>query len=90
MISFMKIILLIRFDFTMKNVLILVGILLISLNGYGQRNTELTPTPPMGWNSWNWHGKHDINEQIVRETIDAIVNEGLKDAGYVYVVVDGG
>ena len=74
----------------MKNVLILVGILLISISGYGQRNSEHTPTPPMGWNSWNWHGKHDINEQIVRETIDAIVNEGLKDAGYVYVVVDGG
>jgi alpha-galactosidase len=46
--------------------------------------------PPMGWNSWNWHGKKDINEQLIKETIDAIVNEGLRDAGYVYVVVDGG
>lgn len=44
----------------------------------------------MGWNSWNWHGKQAINEQVVLETIDAIVSEGLKKAGYVYVVVDGG
>ena len=44
----------------------------------------------MGWNSWNWFGKNNINEKVVREVIDAIVNEGLQDAGYNYVVVDGG
>ena len=44
----------------------------------------------MGWNSWNWHGKKEINEQVVRETIDAIVKKGLRDAGYNYVVIDGG
>ena len=44
----------------------------------------------MGWNSWNWHGKKDITEKIVEETMDAMVREGLRDAGYVYVVVDGG
>jgi len=51
---------------------------------------DLAVTPPMGWNSWNWFGKKDINEEIVTEVIDAMVNEGLRDAGYVYVVVDGG
>lgn len=51
---------------------------------------NLAPTPPMGWNSWNWFGKHDINETVVRETIDAMVENGLRDAGYNYVVVDGG
>jgi len=51
---------------------------------------NLAPTPPMGWNSWNWFGKKDINEKIVREVIDAMVSEGLRDAGYIYVVVDGG
>jgi alpha-galactosidase len=56
----------------------------------GQKRPELAPTPPMGWNSWNWFGKKDINEQIVREVIDALVSTGLKDAGYNYVVVDGG
>lgn len=50
----------------------------------------LAVTPPMGWNSWNWFGKNTINEKIVIEVIDAMVNEGLRDAGYIYVVVDGG
>jgi alpha-galactosidase len=51
---------------------------------------DLAKSPPMGWNSWNWHGKAAINEKIVEETIDAMVATGLRDAGYVYVVVDGG
>ncbi len=51
---------------------------------------ELAVTPPMGWNSWNWFGKMNINETVVRQVIDAIVKEGLRDVGYRYVVVDGG
>ena len=51
---------------------------------------NLAPTPPMGWNSWNWFGKKNINENVVREVIDAMVSSGLRDAGYKYVVVDGG
>ncbi len=47
----------------------------------------LAVTPPMGWNSWNTFGP-DINESVVRETADAFVEEGLKDAGYEYVVID--
>lgn len=41
----------------------------------------------MGWNSWNTFGEH-INEQVVRDTADAIVSLGLRDAGYEYVVID--
>ena len=61
--------------------------------GTSAQNNEdanLGATPPMGWNSWNWWGKDPINEQLIRETIDAIVETGLRDAGYEYVVVDGG
>lgn len=47
-------------------------------------------TPPMGWNSWNWFGKKGINETVVREVIDAMASNGLREAGYNYVVVDGG
>lgn len=54
------------------------------------KKAELAPTPPMGWNSWNWWGKLDINEQLIRDTIDAMVEHGLRDAGYDYVVIDGG
>jgi alpha-galactosidase len=41
----------------------------------------------MGWNSWNTFGG-EINEAVVRETADAFVSEGLKEAGYTYVVID--
>ena len=58
--------------------------------GRAQLSPRLAPTPPMGWNSWNWHGKKNINETVVRETIDALADSGLRDAGYNYVVVDGG
>jgi alpha-galactosidase len=51
---------------------------------------ELAPTPPMGWNSWNWWGKKEINEQVVRDTIDAMAANGLQEAGYEYIVIDGG
>ena len=47
----------------------------------------LAPTPPMGWNSWNTFGPK-IDEAVVRETADAFVEAGLKDAGYEYVVID--
>jgi alpha-galactosidase len=51
---------------------------------------ELTATPPMGWNSWNQFGKRNINETIVRDVMDAMVQTGLRDAGYNTIVVDGG
>lgn len=47
----------------------------------------LAKTPPMGWNSWNTFGPH-INEKVVMETADAMVERGLRDAGYEYVVID--
>lgn len=43
--------------------------------------------PPMGWNSWNTFGE-EINEDVVKESADALVSTGLKDAGYEYVVID--
>jgi alpha-galactosidase len=47
----------------------------------------LALVPPMGWNSWNRFGCN-INEKMVRDTADAIVSSGMRDAGYKYVVVD--
>ena len=44
-------------------------------------------TPPMGWNSWN-HFACDVSAQLVRETADAMVSTGLRDAGYQFVVID--
>jgi alpha-galactosidase len=53
------------------------------------RSNGLAPTPPLGWSSWNNFGE-DINEQLVVETIDAMVADGMRDAGYVYVNLDDG
>jgi len=47
----------------------------------------LALTPPMGWNSWNKFAC-DVNEKVVRDTADAIVASGMRDAGYQYVVID--
>ncbi len=43
--------------------------------------------PTMGWNSWNTFGE-DINEKVVIETADFLVESGLKDCGYNYVIID--
>jgi alpha-galactosidase len=62
----------------------------ISINAYSQKNPTLATTPPMGWNSWNWFGKKEVNEQNMKECMDAIVKEGLLGAGYNYFIIDGG
>jgi len=47
----------------------------------------LARTPPMGWNSWN-HFHCDVSAQLIKETADALVASGMRDAGYQYVVID--
>ena len=44
-------------------------------------------TPQMGWDNWNAYGCN-INESIVLNTAKAMVNYGLRDLGYKYVVLD--
>ena len=51
--------------------------------------TELALTPPMGWNSWNAF-EAKIDEQKIRQIADAMVDSGMKDAGYTYLVIDDG
>lgn len=48
---------------------------------------QLTPTPPMGWMTWNLF-QGNISEQLIRETADAMVLEGFADAGYKYIFID--
>jgi len=57
--------------------------------GLGRQRDGLAPTPPMGWNSWN-RFQTAIDERLVRETAEAMVVSGMKDAGYRYVVIDDG
>lgn len=47
----------------------------------------LASTPPMGWNSWNTFGG-DISDELVMETVEAILDGGFAEAGYEYVNLD--
>ncbi|MEU4241856.1 glycoside hydrolase family 27 protein [Actinoplanes sp. NPDC026619] len=49
----------------------------------------LAATPPMGWNNYNAYGL-DFTEELVRQTADAMVSTGLRDAGYQFVNLDDG
>ncbi|HKG91498.1 MAG TPA: glycoside hydrolase family 27 protein [Gemmatimonadaceae bacterium] len=63
-------------------------LLFIALSPLGAQKFEgLAATPPMGWNSWNRFAC-DVNERLIRETADAMVSSGMRDAGYRYVNID--
>ena len=64
-----------------------LGALLGAAGTHHPLDSHVARTPPMGWNSWNHFGC-DVSAQLIRETADAIVTSGLKDAGYQYVVID--
>ena len=44
-------------------------------------------TPPMGWNSWNTF-YNQISEELIISTADAMVKNGLCEAGYEYLIID--
>ncbi len=46
-------------------------------------------TPPMGWASWNTFAAQ-INYNVIKAQVDAMVSSGMKDAGYEYVNIDEG
>ena len=71
-------------------VLALALALLLSLvapHAGAQKFEGLAMRPPLGWNSWNRFAC-DVDERLIRETADAMVASGMKDAGYEYVNID--
>jgi alpha-galactosidase len=52
-----------------------------------QKFENLALTPPMGWSSWNYFGCDGLNEEIIKGIADAMVETGMKDLGYKYLVV---
>jgi len=44
-------------------------------------------TPQMGWNTWNRFAC-SINETLIIDTMNALVETGFRDAGYVYLNLD--
>jgi alpha-galactosidase len=71
----------------MKRLLLAALLSIVPASLDAQKYEELAPTPPMGWNSWNKFGC-DVDEQLIRETAQAMVSSGMKDAGYEYVNID--
>ena len=45
--------------------------------------------PLMGWSSWNTYHVN-INEELIKRQADAMVSQGLKDVGYLYINTDDG
>ena len=62
-------------------------LLLVAAAAPAAAGEGLALTPPMGWNSWNKFAC-DVSEKLIRETADALVATGLRDAGYRYLVID--
>ncbi|KAI1846586.1 hypothetical protein JX265_009110 [Neoarthrinium moseri] len=63
---------------------LLVGLL---ATGVEAVSNGLALTPPMGWNNWNAFGC-DVSEELLLSTAETIINLGLRDLGYQYVVLD--
>lgn len=61
--------------------------LLACAPAFAQSAAPLAQTPPMGWNSWNRYGCR-IDESLIRGVADAMVANGMRDAGYAYVNID--
>ena len=53
---------------------------------YGLDN-GLGRTPQMGWNTWNKF-QCNINEKLIRDSIDVLNTSGLIEAGYKYINLD--
>jgi alpha-galactosidase len=72
----------------MKKLLPLAALLFaFSVTNVHAHDNGLAKTPPMGWNSWNKFGCN-VSEKLVKEMADAMVTSGMRDAGYVYLVID--
>lgn len=59
----------------------------LSVSAQSTPRNQLTPTPPMGWMTWNLF-QGDISDKLIRETADAMVEGGYVDAGYKYIFID--
>lgn len=76
-----------------KSTICKFSLLIIALCGFfvqpvsAQKWEGLANTPQMGWSTWNKF-QGNINETVIKEMADAMVETGLRDAGYVYLNID--
>lgn len=69
----------------MRNLFIACCCLLTS--AVAQKFEGLALRPPMGFNTWNTFASN-IDEFMVKEIADTMVKNGMRDAGYTYIVLD--
>lgn len=66
---------------------LLALVLALTVSAHAQKFEGLALTPPMGFNTWNTFASN-IDEFMVKETAEAMIKNGMRDAGYVYIVLD--
>jgi alpha-galactosidase len=71
----------------MNTTTLLVTSSVLTMGAKASEFDDLAITPPMGWNSWNLFG-NNITEQDVIEIAEAMVNTGMAEMGYEYMVLD--
>lgn len=73
--------------FKLFKLMLMIAVTCVSGPAFGEKFEGLAKTPPMGWNSWN-HFECKVDEKLIRETAKAMVDSGMKAAGYEYVIID--
>ncbi|MDQ8204449.1 glycoside hydrolase family 27 protein [Pelagicoccus sp. SDUM812003] len=72
-----------------KSLLTTALALFVASSSFAQKFEGLALTPPMGWNSWNTFATN-INEELIIGVADAMIENGMRDAGYVHINLDDG
>lgn len=62
-------------------------IAMMTMPAKAQKWEHLADTPQMGWSTWNKF-QGNISEDIIKGIADAMVETGLRDAGYTYINID--
>lgn len=70
-----------------KMVLLCTMLAMATTQATAQKWENLADTPQMGWNSWNKF-QGNISEEVIKGIADAMVEEGLLEAGYTYLNID--
>lgn len=73
---------------TLKFLAAIICTLLTGNNLFAQKQSA-AKTPIMGWSSW-YAFNIRINDTLIRAEADAMIQKGLKDAGYTYINIDDG
>src|ERR1043166_4233731 len=72
---------------TMKTLIAVVFFIACCWTSASAHDNGLAKTPPMGWNSWNKFACN-VSEKLIKDMADAMVTSGMRDAGYIYLVID--